>query len=77
MARKRGGRVEGDEGEGDVGREEEGKSFGQVIVPAVRAVEDGERLGDVEVEPLVGREGPDAEVETVRDGGDGEGKGSV
>lgn len=38
-------------------------------MPGVAAVEDGERFGDVEVEPIVGREGPEIEKEVVGHGG--------
>lgn len=43
-------------------------------MPGVPAVEDGEGLRDVEVEPLVGREGPEAKVEAVRGEGEGQGE---
>ena len=36
-------------------------------MPGHVAVEDGEGLGDVKVEPFVGWEGPEAKVEAVRD----------
>ena len=41
----------------------------EVVVPVVAAVEDSDILRDIEVEQLVGWEGPDAVVETVREGG--------
>lgn len=39
-------------------------------MPWVATVEDGEGLGDVEVEPVVGREGPEGEVEPVCEEGE-------
>jgi len=38
-------------------------------VPVVAAVEGSDILKDIEVDQLVGWEGPDAVVETVREGG--------
>ena len=48
------GGVDSDDGEGEESCEEEGKAFCQVVVPPVFAVEDGEGLGDVEVEKAEG-----------------------
>lgn len=36
-------------------------------MPGVAAIEDGKRLGNVEVEPVVRRKGPEAKVQTISD----------
>lgn len=56
---------QGGDGEGEVGRAEERDALEEVVVPGVAAVEDGEGLGDVEVEPVVRRKGPEGKVEPV------------
>lgn len=48
--------------------------MGEVVVPVVAAIEDGEVLADVEVEPLVRWKRPFAKIEEIghcRDGEDG------
>lgn len=63
----RSGFVQTDERKGEEGSREQRDSLREVVVPWHVAVEDGEGLRDVEVEPFVGREGPEAKVEAVRD----------
>lgn len=61
------GLEESDETEREEGCQEEGVALREIVVPGVAAVEDGEGLGDVEVEEAERRKGPLLVVETVDD----------
>lgn len=68
--------VDADEGEGEDGGEEERVALGEVVVPGVAAVEDGQRLRDVVVEEAGRGEGPGLVVDAVDDGGEEEDSGA-
>ena len=69
------GAVDVEEGEREVGGEEEGVALGEVVGPVVPAVEDGKGLGDVEVQEAEGGEDPLAVVESVEERRDGQDEG--
>lgn len=50
--------VKADDGEGEIGRQEKRISLKQIVVPVIAAVEDGDRLRDVEVKKSQRGEGP-------------------
>ena len=62
--------------EREEGSEEEGVALREVVVPGIAAVEDGQRLRDVEIEKAEGRKGPLVVVNAVHKGRDGEYEGS-
>ncbi len=57
---------QGDHGEWEIGCEEERKTLREKVVPIIAAVENGEVLIDVEIEPLIWWEGQFSEIVVIR-----------
>lgn len=66
-----------DDGKGQAGHGQQRQALGEVVVPGVVAVEDGDVARHVDVEKDEERKGPGAIEEAVRDGRDGQDGGSA